>query len=67
MGNSCLEYEVLTLDIPFPKDHVRCSICPVLETYARRQCRSTGEYLLEGQLIGARCPLRGQPNVSFDT
>lgn len=29
----------------------------MLETYARRQCRRTGEYLLDTKTIGYDCPL----------
>lgn len=42
----------------FPQDHVCCDLCPVLETYARKQCRLTGEYLLDTKFtVGLRCPL----------
>lgn len=42
----------------FPNDQVCCDLCPCLETYARKQCRLTGEYLLDTKFtIGLRCPL----------
>lgn len=44
--------------IYFPEDYVQCSKCPCLETYARNQCRLTGEYLVDTRTIGYRCPLK---------
>lgn len=44
--------------IYFPEDYVQCSKCPCLETYARNQCRLTGEYLVDTRIIGYRCPLK---------
>lgn len=41
----------------FPDGHIECSLCPLLETYSRRQCRRTGEYLLSNQIRGMYCPL----------
>ena len=35
-----------------------CDLCPLLETYARRQCRRTGEYILDTRGVGYECPLR---------
>lgn len=55
--NSCLEYEKATATWFFPKGEVCCDLCPVLETYSRRQCRLTGEYLAKGYLRGWKCPL----------
>lgn len=45
-------------EIFFPEDHVCCKLCPLLETYSRRQCRRTGEYLYDAQVIGYYCPLK---------
>jgi hypothetical protein len=60
-SSECLEYDWRYLPIPFPKDMVFCELCPVMETYARRQCRSTGEYLISPckheYTEGWRCPL----------
>lgn len=50
-------YETGTLLVHFPEGHVCCDICPVLETYARKQCRATGEYLLDTRTTGWLCPL----------
>lgn len=46
------------VDIYFPDGHVCCELCPLMETYARKQCRRTGEYLLDTRGIGAYCPLK---------
>lgn len=55
--NAVTWYTKATLTISFPEDDVRCSYCPCLETYARKQCRMTGEYLADGYLRGGMCPL----------
>lgn len=52
-------YEKATLEIFFPEGHVCCDLCPALETYARKQCRRTGEYLLDTRVtVGCWCPLK---------
>lgn len=56
--NQVTYYTKGTVTIAFPEDDVRCRLCPLLETYARPQCRMTGEYLAEGYLIGGMCPLK---------
>ena len=33
-------------------------MCPLMETYARKQCRRTGEYLMDTRTIGYYCPLK---------
>lgn len=71
MGNSCLRYTKATVEINFPEDHVSCALCPLLETYARLQCRRTGEYLLDSKGTGFYCPLKleeenVQPERPFD-
>lgn len=58
MASECTQYLTATLNIYFPNGEMRCSLCPVLETYARKQCRMTGEYLADGLLIGYFCPLK---------
>lgn len=56
--SSCVKYVSTVLDIHFPEEKgVCCALCPVLETYARKQCRITGEYLYDGQVRGHFCPL----------
>ena len=52
-------YKKATLEVFFPDDHVCCDLCPALETYARKQCRRTGEYLLDTRVtVGYWCPLK---------
>lgn len=41
----------------FPAGHIECNLCPLLETYSRRECRRTGEYLPSWLLRGYFCPL----------
>ena len=36
-------YTKVTVDLFFPDDRVCCEFCPLLETYARKQCRRTAE------------------------
>lgn len=50
-------YTHATAPIHFPEDRVCCDYCPLLETYARKQCRLTGEYLADTRTIGYSCPL----------
>ena len=46
----CTTYTTRWVEIPFTGDTVCCARCPLLETYARKQCRRSGEYILdEGQ------------------
>lgn len=52
-------YTKATAEIFFPTDHVCCDLCPLMETYARKQCRRTGEYLLDTRAtVGYECPLK---------
>lgn len=46
-----------TVRVHFPEDKVCCAFCPLLETYARKQCRMTGEYLADDRTIGYTCPI----------
>jgi hypothetical protein len=55
--NGCLYYTTATAVICFPEGHVCCDLCPCLETYARKQCRLTGEYLADTRGRGYWCPL----------
>ena len=58
MTNGVTEYVETTVSIFFEKDHVACAFCPMLETYARNQCRRTGEYILDTRFtVGRYCPL----------
>lgn len=52
------DYVTLSVDIHFEPEHVACQYCPLLETYARNQCRRTGEYILDTRVtVGRWCPL----------
>jgi hypothetical protein len=54
-----LHYEKASVDIFFSEGHVCCDLCPLMETYARKQCRRTGEYLLDTRVtVGYECPLK---------
>ena len=56
--NGVPRYTAAQVTIFFPEDHVCCDLCPLLETYARKQCRRTGEYLLDTRsMVGNECPL----------
>lgn len=55
--NSTLWYTEATVNIFFPEGRVCCDLCPLMETYARKQCRRTGEYLLDTRGVGFECPL----------
>ena len=50
-------YTKANVDVFFPENRVACMYCPMLETYARNQCRRTGEYLVDTRTIGYSCPL----------
>lgn len=52
-----LYYTKATVMISFPENMVCCQYCPLLETYARKQCRRTGEYIADDRGIGGMCPL----------
>lgn len=52
-------YTSAEVTIHFPEGHVCCDLCPLMETYARKQCRRTGEYLLDTRVtVGYECPLK---------
>lgn len=57
-SNGVTWYTEATAKIYFPEGHVGCAYCPILETYARNQCRLTGEYLADTRGIGYMCPLQ---------
>lgn len=56
-NNGTMSYTKATVDIYFTGDTVCCERCPLLETYARKQCRRTGEYLVDTRYRGYWCPL----------
>lgn len=55
--NAVLEYVSTSLKIFFEPNHVACAYCPLLETYARKQCRMSGEYIVDDRVVGMWCPL----------
>jgi len=59
MTSGTTEYTEATVSIWFEPDHVACAYCPLLETYARAQCRRTGEYIIDTRYtVGRYCPLQ---------
>lgn len=62
MTNCVTEYIEAKVSIFFEKDHVSCQFCPMLETYARNQCRKTGEYIIDTRGRGRWCPLEMEEN-----
>ncbi len=57
--NGCTEYVKATVDLFFEPEHVACAFCHLLETYARNQCRRTGEYIIDTRYtVGRYCPLK---------
>ena len=61
--NGCTTYTKMWVDINFTgePEEVCCARCPLLETYARKQCRRTGEYILDDRAVGYWCPLAEEP------
>ncbi len=54
--DAVLSYTKRTLDINFTGE-VCCARCALLETYSRKQCRATAEYIVDDRAIGGWCPL----------
>ena len=57
MNDGVLEYSTAVVSIYFEKGRECCQFCPFLETYARNQCRKTGEYIVDTRGRGRWCPL----------
>ena len=56
---SCLNYKLAIAKLAFWDGDIRCESCACMETYARKQCRLTGEYLLDTRAtVGYECPLK---------
>ena len=55
-ASNCLTYVKRSVDIYFT-DSICCARCPLLETYARKQCRKTAEYIVDDRTVGGWCPL----------
>lgn len=64
--NGVTSYIHANVTINFPDGHVCCDLCPLLETYARKQCRRTGEYLLDTRGIGYECPLQFEEETNSE-
>lgn len=54
--SATLSYVKRTVEISFTGD-VCCARCPLMETYSRKQCRKTGEYITDDRTVGGWCPL----------
>nr|DAY44613.1 MAG TPA: zinc finger Ran-binding domain-containing protein [Caudoviricetes sp.] len=54
---SCLNYKLAIAKLAFWDGDIRCESCACMETYARKQCRLTGEYLGDTRGRGHICPL----------
>ena len=50
-------YVITEVSVVFQLGAVDCAHCPLLETYSRKQCRKTGEYIVDDRTLGAFCPL----------
>ena len=59
-------YTKATVEVSFPENRVCCAFCPLLETYARKQCRRTGEYIADERTIGYCCPLNFEDKENND-
>ena len=63
--DKCLTYVKRTVEITFSGE-VCCARCPLLETYARKQCRKTGEYIVDDRTVGGWCPLANPDTGEVD-
>lgn len=67
MSGGCTRYIKASVTIYFPDGHLCCNLCPLMETYARKQCRRTGEYLLFPETqTGVFCPLKMEGGAIAD-
>lgn len=60
-------YLKTSVDIYFTADEPSCALCPLLETYARKQCRRTGEYIVNDKTFGLWCPLKNEGVIDYGT
>ena len=63
LKNSNTQYTKRLIDIYFPPDKVCCDLCPLMETYSRKQCRRTGEYIVDSRTYGWSCPLMTEEGI----
>ena len=54
--DAVLSYVKRTVEISFTGE-VCCARCPLMETYSRKQCRKSGEYIVDDRTVGGWCPL----------
>lgn len=57
VGDGIRKYTARTITLYFPGDTICCARCPLEETYSRKQCRRTGEYIADDRTFGVWCPL----------
>lgn len=57
MTKNCLDYVQATAKIYFETDKVCCRYCPLLTESPRYECRATGTYLTDINVVGMWCPL----------
>ena len=60
LNRGCTEYVETDVKIYFTPGYVACKYCPLLDTHTRKQCRRTGEYILDSvyeTFVGRDCPL----------
>lgn len=55
--NRSPEYHLYIAKICSYDGPIRCDNCPNMQTYSRKQCELTGEYLGDTRNIGYLCPL----------
>lgn len=55
--NGVTRYTRASVEIYFPEGKECCAMCPLMETYARKQCRRTGFYIADDRTIEPSCPL----------
>ena len=60
--NESLSYVKRYAVISFTGDDACCARCPLEETYSRKQCRLTGEYIADDRGTGYWCPLNDSPS-----
>lgn len=66
-SNGCVKYSFAIAKLAFWDGSIRCEVCPCMETYARKQCRLTGEYLVDTRAKGFMCPLiEVEPEVFYE-
>ena len=56
-ATQCTTYTKRIATLVFGGDVVCCDRCPCCETYARKQCRLTGCYIMDGRTVNCFCPL----------